>query len=544
MTAWIMETLVATTILMVLVLLVRDHVARLFGARTAYLLWLLPALRMVLPPLPESVGPAPIAQLPVIVDFSMIEAVEAVEAAPVTADSGIAWGTLLLAIWLTGALCYFGWHLIAYRRFVSNALAQSTQLPEMDRDGIEVCASKAVDGPFATGVLLQRIVLPHDYRYRYSTDELRLALTHEWAHHRRGDLSFNYFALAMLSVHWFNPVAHRAWRAFRADQELACDAIVLADATPDERHSYGSALVKSACVRTPVAACALNPRNQLKLRLRMMRDAPERTLIGRALAVTLVGGGLALSASGGIAAETTREMENTVRSAVVEKTAMLQAAVTPALPEPPLPPEAPAAPEAPVAPDAPVPPVPPVAPAPPVPPVPPSEMTEWQREAEAARREALADAAETRREALAEAAEAHREALAEAEDAQREAAEARREALREAEEARREAMAQARTVQAEARRHMSAIRVSHGKCEGKREVVESTVDAGDGARKHIIRVCVPRVDPDAMRAIQVQALTSARASVASTTGLSTQERKHALASIDAQLVILRRDGTE
>ena len=32
----------------------------------------------------------------------------------------------------------------------------------------------------------------------------------------------------MLALNWFNPVAWLAFRAFRADQELACDAAVAA----------------------------------------------------------------------------------------------------------------------------------------------------------------------------------------------------------------------------------------------------------------------------------------------------------------------------
>lgn len=507
MTAWIVETLVATTILMVLVLLVRGHAARMFGARIAYLLWLLPALRMVLPPLPEAVVPMPIAHLPVVVDFSMIEAVEA---APLTAESGIAWGIVLLAIWLTGALCYCGWHIIAYRRFVGNALARATQLPEFDRAGIEVCASAAVDGPFATGVFTPRIVLPHDYRHRYSAEELRLALTHERAHHRRGDLSFNYLALGMLSLHWFNPVAHRAWRAFRADQELACDAIVLAGATPEERHSYGSALVKSACRRTPVAACALNPRNQLKLRLKMMRDARERTLVGRGLATLLVGGGLALTASGGIAAETTREMEDTMRNAVVERTAMLHDVVEPTMSgrTPSRPPRAPDAPDAPMAPEFPAPPAPPVAPAPPAPPVPPADAeawNEWRKDVEEARREAH--------------------------DAQREAWAAHREAMR--------AWSRAYPI----------VRVSPVQCEGKddgRSHVETSTTMVDGKERkvQVVRVCIPRIDMADIRATQIKALSAARAGLERSRHLNEQQLEHALESIDTQLDKLEREDAD
>ena len=61
MSSWIIEALVASTLLMLVVLAVREPVSRHFGPRIAYALWLLPALRMVLPPLPESWGAAAVA---------------------------------------------------------------------------------------------------------------------------------------------------------------------------------------------------------------------------------------------------------------------------------------------------------------------------------------------------------------------------------------------------------------------------------------------------------------------------------------------------
>ena len=56
MTPWLVQTLVGTTLAMLGVLALRAPVARLFGARVAYALWLLPALRLVLPPLPGWTG--------------------------------------------------------------------------------------------------------------------------------------------------------------------------------------------------------------------------------------------------------------------------------------------------------------------------------------------------------------------------------------------------------------------------------------------------------------------------------------------------------
>ncbi|MDB5720947.1 MAG: hypothetical protein JWP15_1565, partial [Alphaproteobacteria bacterium] len=53
MTAWLAETLAGSTLLMLLVLALRRPVARIFGALWAYALWLIPAVRLILPPLPD-----------------------------------------------------------------------------------------------------------------------------------------------------------------------------------------------------------------------------------------------------------------------------------------------------------------------------------------------------------------------------------------------------------------------------------------------------------------------------------------------------------
>ena len=54
MIGWAVETLIATTLLMLVALVLRGPVRRAFGPGVAYLLWLLPLARMVLPPLPAS----------------------------------------------------------------------------------------------------------------------------------------------------------------------------------------------------------------------------------------------------------------------------------------------------------------------------------------------------------------------------------------------------------------------------------------------------------------------------------------------------------
>ncbi len=311
MIGWALEAIVASTLLMLVVLVLRGPVARRFGAQAAYLLWLLPALRMILPRIPENA--VPVEKVPVHIDLAKLIAAAALRAdqAPAAASQAasaspqimIDWLSIGLMAWLGGAAAYLAWQLGRHHRFMSIALEHADG--GFLRGGIKVRLSSVVSGPLAAGIFHRHILLPEDFERRYTGAEQQLALAHEMAHHRRGDLIANGTALAMLALHWFNPVAHWAYRAFRADQELACDATVLG-ASPESRSDYGRALIKSAAAGMPgAAACALGPATELKRRITMIAQSTRsraRRIVGAALATVLVGVGLGLTASGSIAA--------------------------------------------------------------------------------------------------------------------------------------------------------------------------------------------------------------------------------------------------
>jgi len=493
MTGWMIETLIASSLLMLAVLALRGAAARAFGPRLAYALWVLPALRMLLPPLPEAIVPAPLTSLlpatPALAPVEMgTAAASLASTAPVASSpiSGIDWlavlPPLLLAVWLLGATAHFAVGLGRYRRFLGAALAEAT--PLFREGSIVVSLSGAVEGPVAVGLMRRHILLPRDFDTRYGGDCGRLALEHELAHHRRGDLFANLAGLAMLSLHWFNPIAHRAYRAFRIDQELACDATVLRRASAAQRHAYGAALVRSAIGGAPGVVCALGNADQLKGRLRMMaRRGPGAfgRASGMGFAVLMLAGGLVLTASASPAEE--------VMAVHVTEDSVAAVPATPAVPPlPPVPPAgahrrelwvqdgkvirstdirpssvAPVAAPARVAspasparvastdravPAPPAPPAPPSPPAfdgstpptPPLPPVPPSPPSVG--EARRAAADARANAAEWRAWASEARRHAQEQAREQAELGREQAREARRaaaEARREAEAARREA---------------------------------------------------------------------------------------------------------
>lgn len=295
MIEWLAETTLELTVLMLLVLALRRPVAHSFGAGWAYALWLLPALRMVMPPI--DLGSHAI-MLPEEASGSIEPVMVLVKDAQQSA--AWQWEMPLLLLWLAGALLFALFQAVSYVRFTRRLGIGSAHQADLIQK-IGVIESPEVEGPLAIGLLDKWIVVPTDFTTRYSADEQRLALQHERVHHQREDILCNFAALVVLALNWFNPVAHIAFRAFRSDQELSCDAAVAARAPADDRIDYAQALIKSASRPGLVAVCPLNRADQLKRRLKMIKEhrtSKCRTLGGAVSLVTLLAGGLAFSSAG------------------------------------------------------------------------------------------------------------------------------------------------------------------------------------------------------------------------------------------------------
>lgn len=378
-----LETFIATTLLMLLVLAIRAPVRKAFGPGIAYALWLLPVARLVMPPLPgdwtlsrwiaplteqavEAPGPIMGVMNPDTLPPEVLQAatVTTVDVAgvhgsvamvpPTVVDGGPSLLALLAGIWALGALAFLGYHLISHSRFCAKLLSKA-RVDRTVADGkVHVIETDAAHGPLAFGIWRKYVAFPRDFAERYDEQERALALAHELGHHVRGDLIANWVALFVLAIHWFNPVAWRAFRAFRADQEMACDALVLAGREAALRHAYGRAIVKSAHGGAVSAACHLHTINELKGRLRMLsktrKSSPSRIAGGIIGVSALSLAALGLTASGTSAAETIKSVE-----AATGITLSGQDAPPPPqdAPPPPKPPKAGAAPDAPDAPEAP-----------------------------------------------------------------------------------------------------------------------------------------------------------------------------------------------
>lgn len=380
MTGWLLGTLFATSALILLVLLVREPVRKRFGSRVAYGLWLIPAARLLMPTLTETVeravpSTAPVQPLLQPNAGEPMMLAQVAPAGPSLVELAGGWPTILVTIWLGVAAGLFLSRTFAFHRDRRAILARSVEIARLG--SVRLLRSPEVCSPIAFGIIDKVIAVPMDFDRLYDERERRLALDHELAHHRSGDLIANLFAFVLLCLQWFNPLAWVAHAAFRFDQEAACDARVLDKAKALDRADYGRTIAKAASGRALLFASALDRRTTLHRRLKSMLNSKttgSRTA-GKLMILTAVAIALPLTATRAIeyidvpappAAPTAPPAAPTAPLAPVAPAALVQVAGDPLAPPAPSAPLAPPAPPAPLAPLAP--PAPPAAPAPPAPP--------------------------------------------------------------------------------------------------------------------------------------------------------------------------------
>ncbi|HMU20635.1 MAG TPA: M56 family metallopeptidase, partial [Sphingorhabdus sp.] len=150
MTEWLSDTLLATSALLLLVLLIRAPVARHFGAGTAYFLWALPAARLFMPTLTQEVS-APA----VPVDAAIVETVREAALTTVTANAPVSpvtgmtidWSVVALSLWLGGAALLFIIQMFRYTAMREELLSDAVEIDQLD--GIRVIQTDRIPGPLA-----------------------------------------------------------------------------------------------------------------------------------------------------------------------------------------------------------------------------------------------------------------------------------------------------------------------------------------------------------------------------------------------------------
>ena len=324
--------------LAVLLLLLRYVIFRKMPSTVYYYAWLLVLLRFALP-LPglmpvgtsDSAAPAAAAYVPAPVAYDRPSTVqplstgdaepgseplpvstpEAQNTAPTAQTStrnyeNLKSPRLWLTVWGVGTAVSLAFYVLSYALF-SLRIRRSLSLPTLEdrrvyrmlpgrKPRLMRCA--ACDTPLMFGVFRPLITLPERV---YSEELLRNILRHELLHYRRRDTLYKWFAVAVLSTQWFNPLSYLIRRELGRACELSCDEMLLRDMDRSGKQSYGNTLLSMAASGAlpagVVATTFSTEKRNLKERLEQIMHYKRngKRLLAAVLALVLLVGGAVLA---------------------------------------------------------------------------------------------------------------------------------------------------------------------------------------------------------------------------------------------------------
>lgn len=281
--------------LILILLLLRSGLARRYSARWRCVVWVLLAVRLLIPlplesglvriELPQRLNQPQYGQSvtyqplrPNVAlepenavqqtekDWSTTEA--GVSALPDAASTSVASPVLLqkagpsvlsiaCGVWKIGMiLCavgqllrYFIWRrqTMRWNEPVENPKLLEQVVTESRKAGLsrppQTYCNAQLCAPLVLGYFRPILLLPENFEKEAAVESI---LRHECIHLRRGDLFWKLLLLATVCVHWFNPLVWVMREIAHHDLELACDETALAGQDPSRRILYGYALLEHA----------------------------------------------------------------------------------------------------------------------------------------------------------------------------------------------------------------------------------------------------------------------------------------------------------
>ncbi|MFC3652576.1 M56 family metallopeptidase [Dyella humi] len=385
--AW---TAAQATLLIAALWLIMRYMPRLSPAVRCMMWWLVAAqlvlgmtvsspvqLRWLKPATPAPALPAHDVVMHIDGGANIIPVEHTTALASQAAEPTWSWSEAVLLLWLSIVLLHVVFalrHWVQSRALLREARpATSTALQRLCveqaralgmRRSPALRISDAIVSPQVTGLLRPVVLLPAEQTL--SSEELSMAIAHELAHIRRGDLWLGWIPAIAQRLFFFHPLVGWAVREYAIYREAACDAQVLQQHGAAPQH-YGHLLVRLGVVDPMHSslAGASSTFLHLKRRLIMLQQSVNDTtprMRGWVLVIAI--------ALVGILPYRVTASSAPQQSATA---ATSDDAIPPAPPALPAPPPAPPAPATPARPAVPPVPATPPTPAPPAPPAPLAE---------------------------------------------------------------------------------------------------------------------------------------------------------------------------
>jgi len=267
----LVNSLLPLTILLSLMLLIRQPLRKSMDANTVYNLWLVIPLSLVLYFLPL---PWQSLSWLSINEFSNLESqngliqrylVSSSQTISLQLSTDNLLGLWLSSSWILGftlLISYWGVTQHNYRKALKLELLPTSkhqqQIVDSNANTLRLAQSSHIHSPILIGLFKQILVIPEDFETLYTPEQQQLIISHEVCHFSQHHMWTNQLALLLLALFWFNPLAWRAYTAFRQDQEHSCDQVVLAQKHTQSRIQYCKALVLAAETSPPNAFTLLS----------------------------------------------------------------------------------------------------------------------------------------------------------------------------------------------------------------------------------------------------------------------------------------------
>lgn len=162
---------------------------------------------------------------------------------------------LLEILWAGGAVLSLLWQSVSYLRFRQRLAPWNEKVTDgrtrellgklCTEQGcgakVMLCRNRLIKSPMMTGFFRPVILLP---AVPVSDGDLAIVLRHELTHYRRHDLWYKLLLVLARSIHWFNPLVWLMLREADRDLEITCDEAVVKGTPPEFRQSYCEAILR------------------------------------------------------------------------------------------------------------------------------------------------------------------------------------------------------------------------------------------------------------------------------------------------------------
>lgn len=296
------ETLISSSVLIILVIILRYILRRKIPNCLIYSLWLIVAVRLIMPSgISESAlsvmnfqkyeqSSAITTGVPdIISENNAPECIKTNTAVPDIAETHHKTDTLNLhnifnVIRITGTFILFIWfftiNLTFYIRMRRKRIKYETDCE------ISVYIVESLNSPCIFGIFR-----PSIYLGKPTTERLEYIISHELCHYRHGDLIWSILRCVLLSIWWFNPLVWVGAYLSKQDCEYACDESVMKNLSRKQCIEYGRVLLSFAGEHSEnmysITSSITSKGKYLKKRIVLITEKPKKSITACVIAVIL-----------------------------------------------------------------------------------------------------------------------------------------------------------------------------------------------------------------------------------------------------------------